>query len=184
MVRGNRQKTLGMLVLAQLGALMFVLKMALAAFPNVEPVSLLVMVYTVTLGKWALVPIYIYVLMENLIWGISEWSICYIYVWLILWGLARLMRKMDSPIGWAVLSGGFGLCFGALCAPVYIAIGGWAYALSWWVSGIPMDLVHCTGNFAFALILFKPLRTLLDKLLTKAGLLPTRTPAPLAAASK
>ena len=78
MVRTNRQKTLGMLVLAQLGALMFVLKMVLAAMPNVEPVSLLVMVYTVTLGKWALIPIYIYVLMENLIWGISDWSICYI----------------------------------------------------------------------------------------------------------
>ena len=172
MVKNNRQKTLGMLILAQLGALMFALKMVLAAFPNVELVSLLVMVYTVTLGKWALVPIYIYVLMENLIWGISEWSICYLYIWLILWGLARFLRKMDSPIGWAVLSGGFGLCFGVLCAPIYAAIGGWAFALNWWVSGIPMDLLHCVANFSFALILFCPLRNLLNRLLIRAGLTP------------
>ena len=159
-----------MLVLAQLGALLFVLKMVMAAIPNVEPVSVLVMVYTVTLGKWALVPIYIYVLMENLIWGVHIWSICYIYIWLILWGLSRLLRRMDSAIGWAVLCGAFGLCFGALCTPVYIAIGGWAYAIAWWTSGIPMDLIHCAGNFAMALILFKPLRSLLDKLLIRSKL--------------
>jgi len=170
MVRTNRQKTLGMLVLAQLGALMFVLKMVLAAMPNVEPVSLLVMVYTVTLGKWALIPIYIYVLMENLIWGISDWSICYIYIWLVLWLLSRLLQRMDSAIGWAVLSGAFGLCFGALCAPVYLLIGGWAYALAWWTSGIPMDLIHCASNFAMALVLFRPLRSLLDRLLIQTHL--------------
>jgi len=170
MVRDNHRKTLGMLVLAQLGALLFALKMALAALPNVELVTLLVMVYSVTLGKWALVPIYVYVVMENLIWGISDWSLCYLYVWLILWGLSRLLRQMESPMGWAVLGGGFGLLFGALCTPVYILLGGWSFALTWWVSGIPMDFVHCASNFAFALVLFNPLRKLLDRLLVKAGL--------------
>jgi len=47
-----------------------------------------------------------------------------------------------------------------------------------------MDLVHCAGNFAMALVLFVPLRDLLTKLLTKAGLTPLYTPSPLAAASK
>ena len=164
-----------MLILSQLGALVFVLKMALAGLPNIEPVTLLILVYSVTLGRWALVPIYLYITLEYLVWGIHLWSLCYLYIWLVLWVLARLLRRMTSPLGWAVLAGAYGLCFGALCAPVYAAAGGWLYALTWWGSGIPMDLLHCGGNFVLALVLFRPLRSLLDKLLVRAKLKP---PAP------
>jgi hypothetical protein len=34
-----------------------------------------------------------------------------------------------------------------------------------WVSGIPFDLLHCGGNFVMALVLFRPLRRLMEKLL-------------------
>lgn len=176
MVNQGRRRTLRILILAQLGALVFVLKMALAGLPNIEPVTLLILVYGVTLGWWALAPVYLYVMLEYLVWGIHLWSLCYLYVWLIPWALACLLRRMTSPLGWAVLAGACGLCFGALCAPVYAAVGGWLYALTWWSSGIPMDLLHCCGNFALTLTLFRPLRTLLDKLLTKAKLKLPDTP--------
>lgn len=168
----GKQRTLRMLILSQLGALVFVLKMALAGLPNIEPVTLLILVYSVTLGRWALVPIYLYIMLEYLVWGIHLWSLCYLYIWLVLWALARLLRRMTSPLGWAVLAGAYGLCFGALCTPVYAAAGGWLYALTWWGSGIPMDLLHCGGNFVMALVLFRPLRALLDKLLVRAKLKP------------
>lgn len=58
----------------------------------------------------------------------------------------------------------FGLLFGLLCAPVYIFTGGLGFAISWWISGIPFDLLHCGGNFVMALVLFVPLRKLLEKL--------------------
>ena len=45
--------------------------------------------------------------------------------------------------------------------------GGLEFAASWWVSGIPFDLMHCAGNFAMALLLFKPLRSLLEKQFAK-----------------
>lgn len=166
----RRQRTLGMLILSQLGVLMFVLKMAMAGLPNIEPVSLLVMVYAATLGPWALAPIYIYVFLEWAIWGLNTWSICYLYVWAVLWLIAWLMRKMESKLGWAVLGAAFGLFFGVLCAVVYIPIGGVSYALTWWVSGVPFDALHCAGNFVMTLVLFAPLRSLLERLLKKAGL--------------
>lgn len=159
-----------MLILSQLGALMFVLKFAMAGLPNIEPVSLLVMVYAVTLGPWALASIYIYVLLEWMIFGLNTWSICYIYIWTVLWLAAWLLRKMESRLGWAVLGAAFGLLFGALCAIVYIFIGGMNYAITWWVSGIPFDALHCGGNFVIALVLFPVLRNLLEKLLKKANL--------------
>lgn len=169
--RGGR-RALRVLILAQLGALIFVLKMALAGLPNIEPVTLLVLVYSAALGRWALAPVYLYVLLEYLAWGVHLWSLCYLYIWLLLWTLARLFRRMASPLGWAVLAGAYGLCFGALCTPVYAAAGGWLHALAWWGGGIPADLLHGGGNFALTLALFRPLRTLLDRLLVRAKLKP------------
>ena len=147
-----------------LGALTFGAKVAMMALPNIEPVSLFVMLFAVTFGKKSLYPIYLYVLLEILFYGIQLWNINYLYVWAILALGAWLLRKSESPLTWAILSGVFGLFFGFLCAPVYLFSGGFAFALSWWASGIPFDLMHCAGNFAMALVLFLPMRRLLNKL--------------------
>ena len=163
---GLRVKDLA--VLSLLGAVMFAAKMAMAWLPNIEPVSLLVMVYAAVLGRRALYPIYVYVGLECCVWGIHLWSVSYLYVWLVLYLAARRLRAMDAALGWAVLSGAFGLCFGLLCAPVYLLGGGWAFALSWWASGMAWDAVHCAGNFVLALTLFPTLRALLERLLNRA----------------
>lgn len=149
---------------ALLGAVMFALKMALAGLPNVEPVSLLVILYTLTFRRRAFWPIALYVLLETLTWGMNLWTVNYLYIWAILALLTHLFRGMNSVMGWAALSGAFGLCFGLLCSPVYWVTGGWAFALSWWISGIPYDLLHCIGNFFVTLVLFKPCRRVLEQL--------------------
>jgi energy-coupling factor transport system substrate-specific component len=104
---------------------------------------------------------------EILFYGLGPWNINYLYVWPLLASLAFLMRKMRHPLGWAILSGMFGLMFGLLCAPVDVFIGGWSYAVSKWVSGILFDLTHCAGNFVIALLLFVPLRNLTEKMYLK-----------------
>lgn len=150
-----------LVLFALLGAVMFAGKMAMAGLPNIEPVSLLVILYTLAFGRKALWSIYLYVALECVVWGLNTWSISYLYVWFLLYLASRLLRKMDSPLGWAVVSGSFGLFFGLLCTPVQLCIGGWAYAVSWWISGIPFDLAHCAGNFAMALLLYRPCRRVL-----------------------
>lgn len=150
-----------------LGGLTFGAKFVMAGLPNIEPVSLLVMLFGVTFGKKALFPIYTYVALELMLYGVGIWNIPYLYLWALLALAARLLRRMDSPWGWAMLSGVFGLLFGALCTPVTLITGGPAFALSWWLSGIPFDLLHCAGNFALAFFLFVPLRTLLSRLLSR-----------------
>lgn len=147
-----------------LGAMTFALKMCMAFLPNIEPVSLTIMVYAAVFGLKALYPTYVYVLMEILYWGLGTWNINYLYIWAILAVAAWLLRKSRQPLAWALLSGVFGLAFGALCAPVDIFIGGFGYAVTKWASGIPFDIAHCAGNFLIALVMFNPLRTLLDKL--------------------
>lgn len=147
-----------------LGALTFGMKVAMSLLPNIEPVSLMVMLYAVVFGRKSLYPIYLYVLLEILFYGIQLWNINYLYIWAILALAAWLLRKMQSPLGWALLSGCFGLAFGLLCTPVYLVTGGPAFAFSWWASGILFDITHCVGNFVIALVLFMPLRRLLEKL--------------------
>jgi len=85
----------------------------------------------------------------------------------ILVGVMGVGMLAVSQLAAPILSGVFGLCFGLLCAPVYIFTGGIGLAVSWWVSGIPYDLLHCVGNFGMALILFVPLRKLLESLYHK-----------------
>lgn len=147
-----------------LGALTFAAKYVMSFLPNIEPVSLMVILFAVTFGWKALYPTYLYVVMEILFYGINTWNIYYLYIWGVLVVLAILMRKMREPLGWAILSGAFGLMFGALCGLADIFIGGFGYAATKWVAGIWFDLLHCGGNFVIALLLFKPLRSLLEKL--------------------
>ena len=150
-----------------LGALTFGLKVAMSYLPNIEPVSLLVMIFAVVFGKKCVYPIYLYVLMEILLYGLGTWNFNYLYVWAILAAVAYLLRNMKSSLSWALLSGGFGLAFGLLCAPVDFLLGDLEFVVSKWVTGIPFDLMHFAGNFVMALLLFNPLRKLTEKLYAK-----------------
>ena len=147
-----------------LAALTFGAKVAMSALPNIEPVTLLLLVFGAVFGWKSLFIAYVYVLAEILFYGIGTWNINYLYIWVIPAALGWGLRKMKHPALWAVVSGLFGLLFGALCAPVDLCIGGLGYAVSKWISGIPFDAAHCAGNFVMALLLFTPLRNLTQRL--------------------
>lgn len=147
-----------------LGALTFGLKVAMSYLPNIEPVSLFTMLFAVVFGKKCVYPIYLYVVLEILLYGLGTWNMNYLYIWAILAFAAYMMRKVEHPLGWALLSGVYGLLFGLLCAPVDFLIGDLGYVVTKWISGIPYDIAHCVGNFIIALLLFRPLRNLLEKL--------------------
>ena len=153
-----------MTLFATLGALTFAAKYAMAFLPNIEPVTLMVMVFGVVFGVKALYPVGVYVVLELLFYGPGTWNIMYLYIWPGLAMTAYALRKMEDRLGWAMISGGFGLAFGALCMPVDMVIGGVAFAAAKWVSGIPFDIAHSIGNFVIALVLFRPLRRLTQKL--------------------
>ena len=148
-----------------LGALTFAAKLVMSGLPNIEPVSLMVMLFAVTFGRKCIYPIYVYVAMEILVYGINLWNIYYLYVWLVLAVAAYLMRRSEEPLLWAILSAVFGLFFGALCGITDIfVLGGIAPAVAKWTSGVLFDVVHGVANFVIALLLFKPMRQLMEKL--------------------
>lgn len=150
-----------------LGGLTFGAKFAMSGLPNIEPVSLLVMLFAVTFGVKCLFPIYIYVAMELILYPIGDWSLMYLYLWALLALFAWCMRKVTDPLAWALMAAAFGLCFELLGSPVYMLFGGFSYAIAKCVSGILYSLLHCAGNFVLVLLLFNPLRKLLGTLYQK-----------------
>ena len=74
------------------------------------------------------------------------------------------VRKKDSVMLYSVISGLFGLFFGALCSIPYLFIGGPSMMFSWWIAGIPFDLIHGASNFVIMLLLYKPTRRVMDRI--------------------
>lgn len=167
---GLRTASRRVVLCALLAAMMTVLQLAMAPLPNIEPVSLLVLVYALVFGRDVFYIIFTFVLLEGLVHGFHLWWVSYLYIWPLWTGLVLLLRRGGEkpPLLWAAASGTFGLSFGALCALPYLAGGPWA-ALSYWVAGIPFDLVHCGGNFFLTLALEGPLCRLLAGARGKLG---------------
>lgn len=149
------------------GALMFACKLALAPLPNIEPVSLMVILAALCFGWAGLWAVYVYVACELLLFGAGFWSVSYLYVWLILFIAARLCERVSSALFWALFSACFGLCFGFFCSFPIWATGGWSAALAWWQAGAVFDLMHGAGNFLIAICLFTPLRKILSRLYSR-----------------
>lgn len=145
-------------------ALLFVGKRALDFLPNVEVVTLFFMLYAKHFGKKTFIVSVAFTMLEILIFGIQIWVVMYLYIWPLLI-LFVLLAKDRLPLwGYALTGAVFGLFFGMLCAIPYLFVGGPAMAFSWWVAGIPFDVLHCVSNFVIALVLFKPLDTALVKI--------------------
>ena len=157
-------KTRSLVTAAFLAAVLVASKFALDGLPNIELVSLLVILYTLEYPRLAVPAVYTYVFVYGLLNGFGIWWFPQLYIWAVLMLFARLMRQNRSVLLWALLSGLFGLCYGALYAVSYAVMnGGIAAGVAWWVTGIPFDLLHGAGNFVVALLLYKPLRYCLQR---------------------
>lgn len=154
-------------IIGMLSALFVTVQVGMSFIPNVELISLFTILCTLILGFKTLIIIYVFVITEIFIYGLSTWVINYLYVWAILFILAYFFRKERSPYFWALVSGLYGLSFGALCSLPYFFMGGFPSMAAYWVSGIIFDLVHGVANFALALVLFRPLYYLLDRIYQK-----------------
>lgn len=157
-------KTKDIVIIGILSAILFSIQVGLAFLPNIELVSLLIILYTITLREKTLYIITVFILLEGIFYGFGLWWIHYLYIWFILFLITMVFRKERSPLLWAIISGSFGFLFGALCTIPYFFIGGLQTAFAYWISGVPFDLAHGFANFFITLFLFKPLTRMMDSL--------------------
>lgn len=151
--------------IAFLSAILYVSKVVLEFLPNVELISLLVILFTLVYGKEVFLVIAVFNLFEFIQWGLGTWWVSYLYAWPLLGLITLLLKNLikEEFLVWSIVSGIFGLIFGSLFALVYIPIDR-AYALSYWISGLPWDVWHAVWNFVLMMILGKPVYFLLKKI--------------------
>ena len=152
--------------MAMLTGVIFAAQVAMAALPNIEIVTMLVILYTQLYRKKVFFIIYAFIGLEGLFYGFGLWWLNYLYIWTLLTLLVLLLgKKQRSPVFWSILAGAYGLCFGMLCAIPYFIAGGIGGGLAYWVAGIPYDIMHCAGNTILCLLLYRPLYYVMTQML-------------------
>ncbi len=148
-----------MVVFPMLAAIMFVSKLLMEALPNMHLLGVLTMTYTIVYRRRALIPIYLYVLMNGLYAGFNMWWVPYLYIWTLLWGvtmlLPRNMKARTACIVYPVVCALHGLLYGTLYAPAQAVMFGLDLRgmIAWIIAGIPFDLIHAAGNFALGFLI-------------------------------
>lgn len=144
-----------------LAAVLFALQISMIHLPNIELVSLMVILYTLVLGKRVLNILITFTILEGIFHGFGVWWVSYLYIWPVLAGLTALMKRLGAPDwGYGILSCLFGFSFGFLCSLPYLA-GGPGAMFAWWIAGIPFDIVHGISNLIIGLVLFRPIKQIL-----------------------
>ncbi len=163
--KDNRITAKDIALIGMMIAVIEVSKFALAQVPNVELTTFWIIMFSLYLGKRIFYVIPAFILIESVVYGFHLWVIMYLYAWPMLAVAALMMRKKNTYFGCTILSGVFGLLFGLLCSIPYIFTGafeggllnGFRVAFTWWVAGIPFDLIHGAANIVIMLVLYYPI---------------------------
>jgi len=145
--------------------ILIIAQVAMRYLPNIEVVSLFILLFTRHFKKRTLYIIYLFVIVEGLLYGFGLWWVTYLYVWTILFFICRAFNDIDNSFTLAIILAIYGLLFGVFTSFVYFVTLGVSGGISWIISGFPFDLLHCIGNFITTLILFKPLDKMMKRII-------------------
>ena len=159
-----------MVIFAALGTIMFVSRFSMQLIMSVHLLGLFIAAITLTYRVRALIPIYIYVMLDGVFAGFAFWWQPYLYIWLPLWlmfmaaGSFKIPKIAQVPL-YMGLCGLHGLLFGVMYAPAWALYMGLSFnaTVAWVIAGLPADIIHCVSNAALG-ILIVPLSELLRRL--------------------
>lgn len=147
-------------------------KMALAAIPNVEVVTLLCAVYGYSLGILGIVSVLAFVIIEVLIWGFGTWVFSYFLYFPFVCAFFMLLRPLTKSrrIIPTVLAFILTVYFSFLTSFVDVTLFYYFddFWLRFWIyfaRGIPFYITQIVCNLILFPLLFSPLTKVLDKTL-------------------
>jgi len=173
-MKKQRLQVLEIALFAMFGALMYLTKFLMQAIPNIHLLAMFIAAFTIVYRWKALIPLYVYVLIDGIVGGFAMWWIPCLYIWLTLWAAVMLIapamerRRLSAKKQAAVymaLCALHGLTFGTMYAPLQALMFGLSFKgmLAWIAAGLWFDVLHGLGDFvAGALVL--PLAGLLKRL--------------------
>ncbi len=156
---------------AVMSGMLTVLKFALSFVPNVEVITLLILVFASALGlSYALPATFVFCLVDMAIYGIGSWVVLYFVYWPLLAIVGALCLKNGNAIIATVIAVVGSILFGVLsaCADTLCAVGFvpaeklGEYFVAYYLRGLYFDLVHTVSNTVVVLALFAPLKKVCD----------------------
>ena len=137
-------------------------KLALAAIPNVEAVSLLIALYSYVFGWAGVLAAVVFVCIEPLVWGFGTWVVSYFIYWPLLGVVFFILGRMKIKNRF-VITGMITLStflFGILTSLVDIGLFSGSFDRFfyrfgiYYARGIVFYVVHITSNLIIFLLLF------------------------------
>ena len=156
--------TKDIVLIGLLAALLKSSQMILSFLPNIEIVSLLILIFAIRLGAKRTVYITVlFSILNIMLWGLNLATIGYFFVWSGYGVVCSIFKKiLNTEIKVALFLGLFGIMFGGLFALLYLPMG-YSYALSYWINGLVFDIVHAVSNFIVGLWAFRPILNGFDR---------------------
>ena len=157
---------------ALLGAFMFASKQVLEFLPNVHMLGMLTVLYTRLFSVKALIPVYIFVLLEGIYAGFNVWWVPYLYIWAVLWGAAMLIPERLKPLPKSLcliaVCSLHGFLYGTLYAPFQAFAFGLDFKgmVAWIIAGLPYDAIHGFSNLFMGMLIYPlyiPMKRATDK---------------------
>lgn len=131
--------------------------------PNVHLVGVLIAATTAVYRRYALLPIYVYALIQGIVGGFNLWWIPYLYVWAVLWGAVMLIPKSlperIKTVLYIAACTLHGFLFGTLYAPAQAIMFGLDLkgTLAWIAAGFYFDVIHGISNLILGTLLIYPI---------------------------
>lgn len=166
---------------AMLTAILFVGKQALAIIPNVEVVTLFIMVFAATLRpRVCFLSTMIFVVIESMLWGVNGWVISYIIHWnslcMVTYFFAQVIKIKNRFVYLAiatVMTTAFGVLSSTVDAILSMELSGFAFGalfVAIYLRGVYFYIIHIVSNTIINAVLFVPLCSLIKQLNTKYNL--------------
>lgn len=149
-------------LLAMMTALTAVGRLAfsLPIFPNIQPMTALIILITLNIG-WVdgLVVASLSMLLTNMILGMGPWTVMQIIAFgviILMTGSLKIGYRFGSLRNrfifstWSLLAG---FIYGLIVTFLSFHLYGMSNFIVYYINGLPFDVLHAVGNFAFFFIL-------------------------------
>lgn len=164
-------------ILALLTALCHIGRIAFQFLPNVQPVTAIIIIITLTMGTIdGIIVASTSMLLSNILLGTGPWTIYQILSFSIIVLIFGLLRKgyqgMESRpflrrLLFSIVSGAAGLLYGFVISFLSAQLFGMANFWVYYIQGLSFDLMHMVGNIIFFAILEPTLGPIINKYLNR-----------------